>query len=124
MAGLYGRTNLTLWLVVKRKGRKEGEKWKCCSDVGASATRSGEPLWPDKPGISCCEYLRGGRTKDCGRSRRLPKPVMASLYGWTRLVLVQVSKDMGRKEVDLISQKAINQISQKHLAAHASPVYI
>ena len=50
MAGLYGRTNLTLWLVVDRKGKEEREKWKCCSDVGASTTRSGEPLWPDKPG--------------------------------------------------------------------------
>ena len=97
MAGLYGRTNLTLWLVVKRTGKEEGEKWKCCSDVGASTTRSGEPLWPDKPGISCCEYLRGGQTKDCGGSSCFPKPVVASLYGWTRLVWVQISTATGEE---------------------------
>ena len=59
---------------------------------GAIAARSGEPLWPDKPGISCCAYSRGGQVKDCGGSGCFPKPVVASLYGWARLVWVQISK--------------------------------
>ena len=50
VAGPYGRTNLTLRLEVEGQGKEEGEKWKCGNDVGAGATRSGEPLWPDKPG--------------------------------------------------------------------------
>ena len=32
VAGLYGRANLTLWLVGKGGGREEGEAWKCWSE--------------------------------------------------------------------------------------------
>ena len=89
MAGLYGRTNLTLWLVVKRKGKEEGEKWKCCSDVGASTTRSGEPLWLDKPGSAAGGLEREekdwrGEYGDCGGGCKL-WPGVASLYGRTNL---------------------------------------
>ena len=36
--GVAGRTNLTLWLVVKGEGKEEGETWRCCSDVGADTS--------------------------------------------------------------------------------------